>query len=123
MLVGGVLYPFTSQCGGIAGKIDTWVPFVEMEMGNGLVAIMLVARWYQGQKNGVTVYDMGGSFEKGKTKIDWCMIEKTAILGAILFLKMYLVQGFFLYLIPALLFFCQARQKGYGTPGTTQRMW
>jgi hypothetical protein len=28
----------------------------------------------------------GVSFDKEKTKIDWCMIEKTGILGAILLL-------------------------------------
>ncbi|MDD4793207.1 MAG: hypothetical protein PHP20_09100 [Firmicutes bacterium] len=67
MLVGGILYPLTTQCGGIAGKIDTCVPFMKRETGNGVVAIMLVAIWYQGQKNnGVTMYDVGGLLRQGE---------------------------------------------------------
>lgn len=170
MLIGGILYPLTTQYGGIGGKVNTWMPFMKMEMGNGVaafylvnavVAIVLFSIWYNSEKKkGITMYDMGVSFDKKTTRIDWGIIGKTVLLGAILFLWMYLLEGFFqwalgqefrfawpymrqfseprrvgyffLYLIPALLFwlvnggvflFGQARQKEYDTPAKTQWMW
>jgi hypothetical protein len=40
---------------------------MKRETGNGVVAIMLVAIWYQGQKNnGVTMYDVGGLLRQGE---------------------------------------------------------
>jgi hypothetical protein len=142
-LIGGILYPLTTQYGGIMGKIENWLPFMKMEMGNGVaffylanavVGIVLFALWYRNaKKNGVTMYDMGVSFDKEKTKIDWKIIGKTILLGLVLFMWMYLLEGFFqktlgqefrfawpymrqfssltrvgyffLYLIPTLLFF------------------
>jgi pimeloyl-ACP methyl ester carboxylesterase len=170
LLIGGILYPLTTQYGSIMGKIETWIPFMKMEMANGVAAFYLVNAavsfvlfllWYRGaKKNGVTMYDMGVSFDQKKTKIDWKIIGKTVLLGAILFAFMYLLEGFFqwalgqefrfawpfmrqfssanrvgyffLYLIPALLFFLmnggvflfgQIRQKEYETPAKTQWMW
>lgn len=143
MLIGGILYPLTTQYGSIGGKIETWLPFMKLEMGNGVAAFFLVNAvvagilfylWYRGaNKQGVTMYDMGVSFDEKKTVIDWGIIGKTALLGTILFLWMYLLAAFcqsvigqeirfawpymrefgqpgrvgyfFLYLIPALLFF------------------
>ncbi len=169
-LIGGILYPLTTQYGAIMGKIENWLPFMKMEIGNGLaffylanavVASILFYFWYKkAHKNGVTMYDMGVSFDKEKTKIDWKIIGKTVLMGVILFMWMYLLEGFFqwtlgqefrfawpymrqfssptrvgyffLYLIPALLFFLinggiflfgQARQKEYSTPAKTQWMW
>ena len=171
MLIGGILYPLTTQYGGIMGQIEVWLPFMKMEMGNGvaafylanaLVASLLIWLWYRKahKEQGVTLYDLGVSFDENKTKIDWGIIGKTVLMGVILFLWMYLFEGFFqwalgvefrfawpymrqfgqlrrvgyffLYLIPALLFFLingglflfgQARQKEYETPGKTQWMW
>ena len=39
--------------------------------------------------------DMGVSFDKKTTRIDWGIIGKTVLLGAILFLWIYLLEGFF----------------------------
>jgi len=41
------------------------------------------------------MYDMGVSFDKEKTKIDWKIIGKTILLGLVLFMWMYLLEGFF----------------------------
>lgn len=169
MLIGGILYPLTTQYGSIGGKIDGWFSWAKLEMGNGVAAFFLANAvvasilfffWYRdAKKEGVTMYDMGVSFDEEKTKIDWGIIGKTVLLGAILFMWMYLFEGlfqstigqefrfswpymrqftgdraglFFIYLIPALLFFLinggvflfgQARQKEYETPVKTQWMW
>lgn len=171
MLIGGILYPLTTQYGGIGGKIETWLPFMKLEMGNGVAAFYLVNAivasvllwlWYRGahKKQGVTMYDLGVSFDEQKTKFDWGILGKTLLMGIILFMWMYLFEGlfqwalgqefrfawpymrqfgqlrrvgyFFMYLIPALLFFLinggvflfgQARQKEYSTPAKTQWMW
>jgi len=170
LLICAILYPLTTQYGGIAGKIETWLPFMKMEMGNGVSAFylanavvcgILFAIWYNGaKKKGITMYDVGVSFDEEKTKIDWGIIGKTVLLGVILFLWMYLLEGFFqwslgqefrfawpymrqfseprrvgyffLYIIPAILFFLvnggvflfgQIRQKEYSTPAKTQWMW
>lgn len=169
-LIGGILYPLTTQFGSIAGKIQVWLPFMKLQMGNGyaaffianaVVAGILVAIWYRGaHKKGVTMYDLGVSFDKDKTVFNWGILGKTLLLGVILFLWMYLLEGFFqwalgqefrftwpymrqfasvqrvgyffLYLIPALLFFLinggiflfgQARQKELDTPAKTQWIW
>lgn len=170
LLIGGFLYPLTTQYGSIMGKIETWLPFMKMEMANGVAAFYLVNAvvcfvlfllWFRNaKKKDVTMYDMGVSFDQKKTKIDWKIIGKTVLLGVILFAFMYLLEGFFqwalgqeirfawpymrqfsstnrvgyffLYLIPALLFFLvnggiflfgQIRQKEYETPAKTQWIW
>lgn len=143
ILICAITYPITTYWGGIGGKIETWLPFMKMEMGNGVAAFLLINAviclilffiWYRGaHKQGVTMYDMGVSFDKEKTRIDWGIIGKTLLLGVILFAWMYILEGIFqtmagvefrfawpymrqfsslnrfafflLYLIPALLFF------------------
>jgi pimeloyl-ACP methyl ester carboxylesterase len=143
VLIGFLSYPIATAWGGISGKIETLLPFMKMEMGNGvaaffvvnaLVGLILFFFWYRGaHKKGVTMYDMGVSFDKEKTVIDWGILGKTALLAVTLFLWMYIFEGFFqwafgvefrfawpymrqfsnigrvgyfiLYLIPALLFF------------------
>jgi hypothetical protein len=169
-LIGGILYPLTTQYGGIGGKIEQWFSWAKLEMGNGVAAFFvanavvagtLFIFWYRNaKKEGVTMYDVGVSFDEEKTKIDWGILGKTVLLGVILFLWMYLLEGifqwtigqefrfawpymrqfssgqrvgfFFIYLIPALLFFLinggiflygQARMKEYETPAKTQWMW
>jgi pimeloyl-ACP methyl ester carboxylesterase len=171
MLIGGILYPLTTQYGSILGPIENWWGgFLKMEMANGVaafflvnavVAFLLFLNWYSdAKKEGVTMYDMGVSFDEEKTKIDWGILGKTLLLGVILFFWMYLFAGlfqvaigqefrfawpymrlfssgqrvgyFFIYLIPALLFFLvnggiflfgQIHQKEYETPTKTQWMW
>lgn len=105
MLIGGILYPLTTQFGGIMTKFEQWFPFAKMEMANGVfmfyivnaaVCLVLFLLWYRGaKKEGVTMYDMGVSFDKEKTKIDWKIIGKTVLLGAILFAFLYILTAFF----------------------------
>ena len=170
MLIGGILYPLTTQYGGIGGKIETWFPWAKMEMANGVaafflanavVAFILFLFWFRDKKKeGITLYDMGVTFGADKNKMDWGILGKTVLLAVILYLWMYLFSGlfqitigqefrfawpymrlfssglrvkyFFIYLIPALLFFLinggiflfgQARMKEYETPLKTQWIW
>jgi len=105
IVICALLYPITTFWGGIGGKIETWLPFMKLPMGNGVAAFFLVNAvvcgvlfyvWYRGaHKQGVTMYDMGVSFDEKKTKFDWGIIGKTALLGVILFAFMYLLEGLF----------------------------
>ncbi len=169
-LIGGILYPLTTQYGSIGGKIETWFPWAKMEMANGVaafffanavVAFVLFIFWFRdAKKEGVTLYDMGVTFGEEENKMDWGILGKTVLLAVILFMWMYLfvsifqstigqefrfawpymrqfssgqrVGYFFIYLIPALLFFLinggiflfgQIRQKKHETPAKTQWMW
>ncbi len=72
MLIGGILYPLTTQYGGIGGKIETWFPWAKMEMANGVaafflanavVAFILFIFWFrEKKKEGLTLYDMGVTY-------------------------------------------------------------
>jgi hypothetical protein len=142
-LVAGITFPFLANYGSIMDKIEAIIPVFRMQMANGLMVWFLGNAilgafffwlWYRSaNKNaGVTMYDVGVSFDKTKTIIDWKIIGKTLLLGVILFFWMYLLEGifqfftgqefrfvwpfmrqfgrpdrvgyFFLYIIPALLF-------------------
>ena len=169
-LIGGILYPLTTQWGSIGGKIQTYLPFLKMQMANGvawfflanaIVCSILFFIWYRGaKKKGVTMYDMGASFDQEKWKFDWGIIGKTLLLAFILFAWMYILEAisqwflgqefrfawpfmrqfsglnrvgyFFIYLIPALLFFLingglflfgEIHQKEYSTPRKSQWIW
>jgi pimeloyl-ACP methyl ester carboxylesterase len=176
LLIAMVLYPLTTQYGGILGPIEGWFkgdnplgPF-KMEMANGVawffiinavVAFLLFLNWYsQKKKEGVTMYDMGVTYHEDKGVVDWGILGKTVLVGVILFAWMYIFEGifqwtigqefrfawpymrqfssglrvgyFFIYLIPALLFFLinggiflfgQIHQKEYETENKTQWMW
>lgn len=129
---------------------------------NIVICAVLFFFWYRGahKKQNVTMYDMGVSFDKEKTVFDWKILGKTLLLGAILFAILYALEGvfqwalgqefrfvwpymrqfsdpqrvglFFLYLIPAFIFFLvngglflfgQIRQKELATANKTQWMW
>ncbi len=131
-------------------------------LGNALIFGVLFVIWYRrsGKKQGIRMYDMGISFNKKKAAFDWKILGKTALLGGALLGWAYLLVGisqgllgiefrflwpflrqfsslarfgrFWLYLIPALLFFLlnggifffgQARMDEYETPAKTQVVW
>ena len=104
-LIGGILYPLTTQYGFIGGKVEQYLPFLKMQMANGVaffflanavVAVVLFYIWYRGaKKKGVTMYDMGASFDQEKTKYDWGIIGKTLLLAVTLFAWLYILEGFF----------------------------
>ncbi len=83
--------------------INKWLPSwmtLSMENGvmiwfivNAIICAVLFYFWYRGaSKKGVTMYDMGVSFDKEKTVIDWGIIKKTVVLAVILFGWMYLLE-------------------------------
>lgn len=170
-LIGGITYPIFTQWSALSDKYQAIFPWLRLQVGNGVFAWLLVNAvicgilftiWYQGakKKQNVTLYDMGVTFDKEKSILDWKIIGKTALLGVILFLILYILEGFFqsmfgqefrfvwpymrqfssptrvglffLYMIPALLFFLinggmflfgQIRQKEAATPAKTQWLW
>ena len=101
-VIAGVTYVlFTS--GDWRTQINRWLPsWLTLQMTNGvmiwyIVNVLIYAAlfyfWYRGaSKKGVTMYDMGVSFDQQKTVIDWGIIKKTILLGAILFGWMYLLE-------------------------------
>jgi hypothetical protein len=141
--IAGVSYGPLTALGGIEGKVITWAPFLKMQITNGVAmwflvnaAIYLIIFGYWYRKNnrtrGITMYDMGVSFDEDSTVFDRGILTKTALLGAILFAWIYLLEGisegllgiefrfwwpfmrqfslerfgyFWIYLTPALLFF------------------
>lgn len=143
ILIAGITYPILTAYGGLTDKVEKILPWFQLPMGNGvmlwflgnaIIYAILFTIWYKtsGKRAGVTMYDMGVSFDKDRTTFDWRILGKTLLLGAILFSWMYLLEGisqwstgiefrflwpfmrqfsahrfllFLLYLIPALLFF------------------
>jgi len=99
-LIGGVIWLLFAYKGDVLGKL----PFMKLLMGNGsalwyllnaIVATVLILIWYRtsAKKAGVTTYDLGISFDKEKTKIDWAILGKTLLLGVTLFSWMYFLAG------------------------------
>ncbi len=170
-LIGGITYPIFTQWSALSDKYEAIFPWLKLQVGNGVFAWLLVNAvicailfwiWYNGakKKQNVTLYDMGATFDEKKSILDWKIIGKTALMGGILFLALYLLEGFFqvmlgqefrfvwpymrqfanaervglffLYMIPALLFwlingglflFGQIHQKEAATPAKTQWLW
>jgi hypothetical protein len=59
-----------------------------------VIAFFMFSRWYkkgEGRELGVTMYDMGLSFDREKTVIDWKIIGKTVIMAAIMFGLLYVL--------------------------------
>ncbi|MBA4384383.1 MAG: hypothetical protein C0410_06580 [Anaerolinea sp.] len=171
MLIGGITYPIFTQWSALSDKYEAIFPWLKLSVGNGVFVWLLVNAvicailftiWYRGaqKKQNITMYDMGVSFDQEKTVLDWKVIGKTALLGFILFMTLYLLEGFFqvmlgqefrfvwpymrqfanaervglffLYMIPALLFFLingglflfgQIHQKEASSPAKTQWLW
>lgn len=98
-LIVAVTYPY------VTSKVSNWAPYgplFRLGMGNGLaswfvvcalIATVLFLIWYRttGRKAGVTMYDMGVSFDEEHTVINWRIVGKTVFLGALLFGWMYLL--------------------------------
>jgi hypothetical protein len=169
--IAGITYPILTQYGALSDKVEAFLPWYKMQVGNGivlwlgvnaLICAVLFFFWYRGahKKQNVTMYDMGVSFDKEKTVFNWAIIGKTVLLGGILFAFMYVLEGFFqwaigqefrfvwpymrqfpniqhvgmffLYFIPALVFFLvngglflfgQARQKESANPSSDLWIW
>jgi len=143
VVIAGVTYPPLTKLGGIFGNVINWAPFLRMQITNGVMVWFLVnaviymlvfAVWYRinSKAKGITMYDMGVSFDEKRTVFDWGILSKTVVLSAILFAWMYVLEGisewtlgiefrfwwpfmrqfslerfgyFWIYLLPALLFF------------------
>lgn len=106
MLIGGITYPIFTQWSALSDKYEAIFPWLKLQVGNGVFAWLLVnaviclilfALWYRGahKKQNITMYDMGVSFDEKKTVVDWTIIGKTVLLGFILFMALYLLEGFF----------------------------
>lgn len=101
ILLSALLYPFLTQLGhglfpypdGIfktlmAGGLILWLDFLFM------IAFFMFRRWYrrgEGKRLGVTMYDMGISFDRDKTVIDRKIIIKTALMAIIMFGYLYVI--------------------------------
>jgi dienelactone hydrolase len=99
ILLSAVLYPFVTQLGHglfpypdgvfkslIAGGLILWLDLLYV------IAFFMFRRWYkkgEGKELGVTMYDMGISFDREKTVIDWKIIGKTVLMAAIMFGLLY----------------------------------
>ena len=99
ILLSAILYPFVTQLGhglfpypdGIfktlmAGGLILWLDLLFV------IAFLMFRRWYkkgEGKELGVTMYDMGLSFDREKTVLDWKIIGKTVIMAVIMFGLLY----------------------------------
>ena len=101
-LIGGVLYLVIAPNGG--AWVSKVFPYLNLLRVDGLVlwflvsavlGILMIFVWYRtaGKKAGLTTYDIGLSFDTQRTRIDWGIIGKTALMGLILFSWMYIIEG------------------------------
>ena len=106
LLIGGITYPIFTQWSALSDKYEAIFPWLKLQVGNGVfgwllvnavICLILFVIWYRGaqKKENVNLYDMGVSFDEKSNKLDWKLIGKTALLGFILFMALYLVEGFF----------------------------
>jgi len=105
-IIAGVTYPLLTQFGALSDKVQGVLPWFKLQVGNGvflwlvaniIICAILFTIWYRGvrEKEKITMYDMGVSFDKEKTVLNWKILGKTLLLGAILFTIVYLLEGFF----------------------------
>jgi len=107
IIIAAVTYPLLTQLGRDGSglhPITTRLPFLALAMGNGvavwflgnaLIYLVLFTIWYRSasKKLGVTMYDMGVSFDEKRTVFNWSIIGKTVLLAAILFAWVYVLEG------------------------------
>lgn len=145
--IAAVTYPLLTSLSRIGGNIYQWMPFFKMEMtsgiavwwlGVGIISAIMLFFWYRSnsKKNGITMHDLGLSFDETKTNLRWDLIGKTALVAGIFLAWMYTLVAisqwlfgiefrfiwsfmrvfpspirffyFWVYLIPALAFFLTA---------------
>lgn len=131
-LIGGILYPPLTAQTGLSDKVQGVIPFLKLPVGNGLFLWFLVNAvvcgvlffiWYRtsGVKAGVTMYDVGASFDQQKTVYNWGILGKTLLMGVILFAWMYVLEGISQWLLgqefrfawPFMRQFSEPRRFGY----------
>jgi len=104
IVIAGATYPPLTALGGIGGKIRPLIPFLKLEMTNGAVVwflanavinAVLLYFWYRKnhKERGVTMYDLGVSFDRERTVLDWSAIGKTVLVAAILFAWLHTLVG------------------------------
>ena len=99
-LIAGLSYPLLTGLGGyllasvipglsmiIANGVATWF------LGNALIYLLIFTIWYRRNrhKRNVTLFNMGLSFNPERLVIDWRILGKTALLGALLLGWLYLL--------------------------------
>jgi len=109
-IIGGITYPIFTQWSALSDRYQGIFPWLRLSVGNGvfvwllvnaIICAILFTFWYRGaqKKHKVTLYDMGASFDKEKPGLNWGLIGKTLLLGFILFMALYLLQGLFQLLL------------------------
>ncbi len=99
-LIAGLSFPLLMGAGGYL--LGTLVPGLSMIIANGafvwffgnaIIYFFVFRAWYKKahKSDGVTMYDMGISFDEDKTVIRWDLIGKTALLGFLLLGWLYLL--------------------------------
>jgi uncharacterized protein len=97
-LVAGAFYLLFAPYGGtIVSKVIPGLNMLRVEgiaywfVLSAIVGVALILVWYfaAGKKSGVSPYDLGISFDRKKVVVDWGIIGKTALIGALLFAWMY----------------------------------
>lgn len=60
-------------------------------LGNAIIFFFMFRKWYRKnhKENGVTLYDMGVSFDKNESRLNWRIIGKSTLLALILILWVY----------------------------------
>jgi hypothetical protein len=96
-----ITYPFLTGLGIAKGAI--WLPTIFREgvpnglaiwsIGNAIIFAVMFFFWYRknSKENKVTMYDMGVSFDEKKTKLDWGIIGKSALLAVLLIVWLYVL--------------------------------
>ncbi len=102
-IIAGLSFPILMGVGGYL--LATFIPALSMiiangafvwYLGNALIYLFIFRSWYKKahQKDGVTMYDVGISFDQERTVIRWDLIGKTALLGFLILGWLYLLVFF-----------------------------
>jgi hypothetical protein len=105
-LIGAFLFLRLTQWVFPLDNLQKAIPFMQLQIGNGValwflasaaVCLILFLIWYftSAKKAGVNMYDMGVSFDKKRTYLDWSIIGKTVLVAVIAFAFMYILEGIF----------------------------